>query len=93
VLDNVRRFAAAGGRVTYGTDLGNGPIPAGIHAGEAAHLAGAGLSSEQVLEALTFRPLAAGEPGDLVGLGGNPFEDLAALADVRLVLRAGRRYR
>ena len=25
--DNLRRFAAAGGRVAYGTDLGNGPIP------------------------------------------------------------------
>lgn len=91
-IDNLRRFLAAGGRVAYGTDLGNGPIPPGIHVGEAWHLRTAGLSGEEVLEALTFRPLAAGEPADLVGLGGNPLEDLDALANVRLVLRAGRRF-
>jgi imidazolonepropionase-like amidohydrolase len=91
--DNLARFVAAGGRVAYGTDLGNGPIPAGIHVGEAWHLRDAGLSPERVLEALTFRPLAAGEPADLVGLGGNPLEDLDALEQVRVVIRAGRRVR
>jgi imidazolonepropionase-like amidohydrolase len=89
--ENLSRFLVAGGRVAYGTDLGNGPIPAGIHVGEARHLARAGLSAHQVLAALTFRPLAPGEPADLVIVGGNPLEDLDALGDVRLVLRAGRR--
>jgi imidazolonepropionase-like amidohydrolase len=28
---NLERFAAAGGRVHYGTDLGNGPLPTGIN--------------------------------------------------------------
>jgi len=88
--DNLRRFLSAAGRVAYGTDLGNGPIPAGIHVGEAWHLLGAGLSALAVLEALTFRPLAPGEPADLVVLGANPLEDLRALSDVRLVLRGGR---
>ncbi|HEX2267845.1 MAG TPA: amidohydrolase family protein [Actinomycetota bacterium] len=92
-LDNISRFLRAGGRVAYGTDLGNGPIPPGIHAREAEHLHRAGLSPEQVLEAMTFRPLAEGEPGDLIGLGGNPLEDMNALSDVRLVVRAGRRLR
>jgi imidazolonepropionase-like amidohydrolase len=91
--ENLSRFLVAGGRVAYGTDLGNGPIPAGIHVGEAQHLARAGLSPHQVLAALTFRPLAPGEPADLVLLGGNPLEDLGALGDVRLVFRAGRRVR
>src|SRR5207248_6656584 len=89
-LDNLRRFIGAGGRVAYGTDLGNGAIPPGIHAGEAAHLRRAGLSPEGVLEALTFRPLEKGEPADLVALAANPFEDLDALGDIRLVVRAGR---
>jgi imidazolonepropionase-like amidohydrolase len=89
--ENLSRFAAAGGRLAYGTDLGNGPIPAGIHAGEARHLHRAGLSPEQVLEALTFRPLEAGEPADLVALGASPLDDLDALADVRLVIRGGSR--
>jgi imidazolonepropionase-like amidohydrolase len=90
--DNLRRFLAADGRVAYGTDLGNGPIPAGIHVGEAFHLYRAGLSPEGVLQALTFRPLAEGEPADLVVLGGNPLEDLSALGDLRLVVRGGRRF-
>ncbi|MBA3552089.1 MAG: amidohydrolase family protein [Actinobacteria bacterium] len=89
--DNVRRFLAAGGTVAYGTDLGNGPIPVGIHPGEAWHLHRSGMSVEEVLRAMTFRPLAPGEPGDVVALGGNPMHDLTALGDVRLVLREGRR--
>ena len=88
--DNVNRFLSAGGRVAYGTDLGNGSIPPGIHVGEAWHLHRAGLSFEAVLEAMVFRPLEAGEPADLIALGANPLEDLDALADVRLVVRGGR---
>jgi imidazolonepropionase-like amidohydrolase len=92
-LDNMNRFLAAGGRVVYGTDLGNGPIPPGIHVAEIWHLRRAGLAPEQMLEALTFRPLAAGEPADVVVLGGNPLEDLGAFGAVKLVVRAGRRMR
>jgi imidazolonepropionase-like amidohydrolase len=90
--DNLRRFLESGGRVTYGTDLGNGPIPPGIHVGEAFHLYRSGLRPERVLEALTHRPLGHGEPADLVVLGGNPLENLAALGDVQLVVRGGRRF-
>ena len=89
-VDNLRRFADAGGRVRYGTDLGNGAIPPGIHATEAAHLAAAGLSPEAILQAMTLAPLRAGAEGDVVGLQGNPFEDLAALNRVDLVVSRGR---
>ncbi len=82
-IDNLRRFAAAGGRVRYGTDLGNGPIPPGIHPAEALHLAAAGLSVGQILEAMARGP-------GLVGLGGDPRTDLHALGRVRLVVREGR---
>ncbi|MFN2544730.1 MAG: amidohydrolase family protein [Actinomycetota bacterium] len=88
--ENLNRFLQAGGTATYGTDLGNGDIPAGIHVGEAWHLRRAGLSPEGVLEAMTFRPLESGEPADLIALGGDPLEDLDALGDVRLVVRSGR---
>jgi imidazolonepropionase-like amidohydrolase len=91
--ENLSRFLSEGGRVAYGTDLGNGPIPAGIHAREAAHLSRAGMRPEAVLEALTFRPLSPGEPGDLVGLASNPLERLDALGELELVLRGGRRFR
>jgi imidazolonepropionase-like amidohydrolase len=89
--ENLNRFAAAGGRVAYGTDLGNGPIPPGIHAGEAWHLHRAGLTADQVLEAMTFRPLAPGEPADLVALKRNPLDDIGALGELLMVVRAGRR--
>ena len=91
--DNLGRFAGAGGRVAYGTDLGNGPIPPGIHVGEAWHLARAGLRSEEVLTAMTFRPLAAGEPGDLLALASDPFDGLNALGELMMVIRGGRRFR
>jgi imidazolonepropionase-like amidohydrolase len=91
--DNLSRFIESGGRVAYGTDLGNGPIPAGIHAGEAWHLLRAGLTHERILEAMTFRPLAAGEPADMVALGANPLQSLDALRQVLMVIRGGRRFR
>jgi imidazolonepropionase-like amidohydrolase len=89
-LDNLRRLRDAGGRVAYGTDLGNGPIPAGIDVGEVFHLRLAGLSALDILQTVTFRPLTRGEPGDLVVLERNPLEDLAALGAVRMVMRGGR---
>ncbi|MGH2572524.1 MAG: amidohydrolase family protein [Actinomycetota bacterium] len=91
--ENLSRFLAAGGRVVYGTDLGNGPIPAGIHTREAWLLRQAGLTGEQVLRAMTFHPISPGAPADLVGLGTNPLEDSDALGDVIFVIRAGHRFR
>jgi imidazolonepropionase-like amidohydrolase len=88
-IDNLRRFAETGGRVRYGTDLGNGPIPPGIHVREALHLAAAGLSAEAVLITMAGWRLREGAPGDLLALGGNPLDDLRALDDVRVVIRAG----
>jgi imidazolonepropionase-like amidohydrolase len=88
-VENLRRFAAAGGSVLYGTDLGNGPIPPGIHVTEAVHLAAAGLTSEAILWAMTGERLEAGAPADLIGLASNPLEDLQALGRVRLVIRGG----
>jgi imidazolonepropionase-like amidohydrolase len=88
-LDNLRRFAEAGGRVRYGTDLGNGPIPPGIDAREAALLADAGLNTAAILRAMTFSGLRPGAEADLVGLGWDPFEGLRAFGEVRLVVRGG----
>ena len=51
--DNLRRFHAHGGRVLYGTDLGNGPLPVGLNRREIEALLGAGLSPDEVIEALT----------------------------------------
>ncbi len=89
-LDNLRRFHAAGGTVIYGTDLGNGSIPPGIHVQEILLLREAGLRNEEVLQTLVRGPLEVGAPADLIAVGRNPLEELDAFADLRLVVRAGR---
>ena len=89
-LDNLRRFHVAGGTIVYGTDLGNGDIPPGIHEREARLMAEAGMEPEEVLESMIRAPIEPDAPADLVALASSPLEDLAALGDVRTVIRAGR---
>jgi imidazolonepropionase-like amidohydrolase len=89
-LDNLRRFHVAGGTIAYGTDLGNGAIPPGIHTREARLMAEAGLEPEEVVEAMILAPLEPDAPADLVALAASPLEDLRAFDDIRLVIRAGR---
>jgi imidazolonepropionase-like amidohydrolase len=57
-LDNARRFVRFGGRLHYGTDMGNGPTPVGPRPEEISALGQAGLTGEALLESLT------GQPGD-----------------------------
>lgn len=52
-LANVRAFAAAGGRVLYGTDLGNGDQHAGVSEAELAALHEAGVRGSALVAALT----------------------------------------
>jgi imidazolonepropionase-like amidohydrolase len=89
-LDNLRRFAAAGGTVSYGTDLGNGAIPPGIDLREVVLLREAGLNMEAILTALARGPLEPGAPADLLGVRRDPFEEIDAIGDLLLVVREGR---
>ena len=89
-LDNLRRFHVAGGSIAYGTDLGNGEIPPGIHTREAQLMVEAGLEPEEVLEAMIRAPLAPDAPADLIVLRESPLDDLRALDRVAVVIRAGR---
>jgi imidazolonepropionase-like amidohydrolase len=89
--DNLVRFRAAGGEVVYGTDLGNGPIPPGIHVREVLLLHEAvRMTPEEVLETMTAHRLEPGAPADVIGLGRDPLEEMEALGDLRLVIRSGR---
>ncbi|HEX6675064.1 MAG TPA: amidohydrolase family protein [Actinomycetes bacterium] len=94
-------FVAAGGRVVYGTDLGNQGPPPGIDVTELHLMVEAGLSPAQAIGAATgaaaahlrLRGLGRVAPGavaDLVAVEGDPLADLAALERVRLVSRGGR---
>lgn len=51
-VDNVRRFHALGGNIAYGTDMGNGPTPAGLSPREIAGLREAGIDGVALLRAL-----------------------------------------
>jgi hypothetical protein len=82
---NLGAFWRAGGDVRYGTDLGNGPIPEGVHAGEVALLAGAGLGPEDVLASMAGYRLRLGGRDGVIALGADPRENLAAVTDVRAV--------
>lgn len=85
--ENLRRFRAAGGRVLYGTDLGNGRVAPGISAGELAALAALGFENEELLAMCATAPLRRGAPAELVCLRGNPLDDLTAFGEVALVVR------
>ena len=89
-VDNLRRFHEAGGMILYGTDLGNGPIPPGVDLREVLLLREAGLETETIIQAMARGPLQRNAPGDLLALGRNPFEELDAFEDIRLVVRGGR---
>jgi len=51
-VGNLERFVGFGGAVHYGTDLGNGPLPAGLNRRELEALAGAGLGIRDLVAAL-----------------------------------------
>ena len=63
---NLERFVAAGGTVHYGTDLGNGPLPAGLNRRELEALQGAGVDLVAALRGLlpTDDRLAQDVPAD-----------------------------
>lgn len=84
---NIRRFRELGGRVVYGTDMGNGPLPAGVNAREILALGSAGLAGDDLLAALTGAP-AAPVPVSRLLMSARPLpvtaaETVAWLADCR----------
>jgi len=98
-IDNVLRFAAAGGRVVYGTDMGNDPASHGIDVDELRLMRRAGMTLEDVLAAATSVPartyaLPGGliEPdahANLVLVAGDPRLSLDVLGNPLLVMRSG----
>ena len=70
--DNLGRFVADGGRVLYGTDLGNGDQPVGVNVRELRALSAAGVRGEHLIAVLTdpwpfperSRGLSTFVPGD-----------------------------
>lgn len=100
-IENLRCFVRAGGRVVYGTDLGNeGPKP-GIDETEIAAMVAAGMTAKDILKSATSGAaawlgladkgvIASGYDADLLLIEGDPLSDLPALSRVRRVWRRGR---
>lgn len=61
VVENVRRFAAAGGSLLYGSDMGNGPTPVDLRDSEITALREAGVEGSDLLRSL--------DPGDPLAPG------------------------
>ncbi|HWC34619.1 MAG TPA: amidohydrolase family protein [Mycobacteriales bacterium] len=94
------RAAAAGVRICCGTDAP--AIPHGEGAKELAAIVSRGLTPMDALRAATINAAAligrehdlgrieAGYLADLIAVPGNPTEDITAVGDVQLVMKAGR---
>lgn len=103
-VENLRSFKQMGGRVIYGTDLGNeGPRP-GIDQMEVDAMSRSGMSSLEIIASATVSTarylgledrgvLEAGRRADIVAVRGKPLTDPLALTEVAMVWRCGRRIR
>jgi imidazolonepropionase-like amidohydrolase len=99
VLPQLRGYSEAGGQILFGTDVGY--IQQFDTSEEFAWMSRAGMSFEQILASLTTSPaerfgysthsgrIAKGMDADLVVLGGDPKQDVAAFSKVRYTIRRG----
>ncbi len=100
-LMNLDAFLSAGGRVVYGTDLGNqGPKP-GIDRREIDRMTRAGMEPKAIISSGTVESarwlgldgkgvIAPGMDADIIGVEGDPLDAAVQLNYVRFVMRAGR---
>lgn len=99
-LANARVFVAAGGRLLYGSDMGNPGIPQDVDVEELLLLRRAGLSEVEVLRAATAgaadelrRPelgrLGPGAPADVWAVRGDATADLHRLSHAVLAVVRG----
>ncbi len=96
----IRDYAALGGQILFGTDVGYLPDYSPLR--EYELMGEAGLDWRQILASLTTNPaarfsesarrgrIAPGMAADLVVLAQDPARDVRAFADVRHTIRAGR---
>ena len=100
VQSRMRQAVAAGLPIAFGTDAG--VIPHGANAREFEHLAAIGLDAPSALRAATLaaagavglaKEIGALTPGrfaDVIGVEGNPLEDLRIVQRVSFVMKEGK---
>jgi imidazolonepropionase-like amidohydrolase len=96
----MRRAVAAGLPIAFGTDAG--VIPHGANAREFEYFAAIGIDAPSAIRAATLSAAAAvgmpedigllaeGRLADVIGVAGNPLEDLRTLQHVAFVMKDGR---
>jgi imidazolonepropionase-like amidohydrolase len=101
ILDNMKRFSAAGGKLALGDDYGNSGIELGMPIKDIDWMLQAGLTPMQVILASTknaahachrdqeLGTLEVGKMGDILVVQGNPLVDINVLLNVKMVLRDG----
>jgi len=103
LLDNLGRFAKAGGKVALGTDYGGGPFPfeLGMPMKEIQWMHEAGMSPSNIIISATknaaevcglgseLGTLEWGKISDILIIDGNPLKDLTNLTKVKLVIKGG----
>lgn len=87
--DNLRRFAEAGGRILYGTDLGNGPLRVGVNGRELLALAAAGLDRDRLVASIAGDQLTTTIGPRFAWAPGRPPADPAAAAHWLTTARGG----
>ncbi len=104
-VDNLMRFAKAGGRVVFGSDHNGGPNRSAFELGmpmfEVEKMQKAGMAPLQIITAATktaaeacnrLSEIGTVEPGksaDLLIVDGDPLRDLQALKQVKMVVHKG----
>jgi imidazolonepropionase-like amidohydrolase len=104
VVDNLRRFVEAGGKVALGTDYAGAPdvdFDLGMPIHEVEWMQEAGMTTMQIIVAATkhaahvcnydqeFGTLEAGKAADMLVVDGDPLEDIHALTEAKMVFREG----
>lgn len=87
--DNVRRFVSLGGRVVYGTDLGNGTLPLGINPRELRALTDAGLGTDALVAAIAGSTATAAAAVDDAAVGQSLGSRVSYIARERTADTAG----
>ncbi|HWL65010.1 MAG TPA: amidohydrolase family protein [Actinomycetota bacterium] len=97
---NLSRFVHAGGRIIYGTDLGNAGVHPGIEPNEIDRMARSEMSPTAILASATVEAaaalrlkdrgvLASGYRADIIGVRGDPTDAPIVLKDLVFVMRGG----
>jgi imidazolonepropionase-like amidohydrolase len=104
VVDNLRRFVEAGGKVALGTDYAGAPdvdFDLGMPIDEIKWMQEAGMTPLQIIVAATkhaahvctlgqeIGTLEAGKVADILVVDGDPLKDVHALTKTKLVFREG----